>query len=97
MYAQHSTGLTGIPADQIILALQRLDADGQDGIARIIIAACRRVGWVRDALQDAIDQQIAEQRDLDDWIDREAALDLARHSDPYAGSKAGDSSYWTTQ
>lgn len=94
MHAQHITCPTGIPADQMIVALQRLDDDGKEAILSIIMTAARRAYWIRDAIQEAVAQQVAEQRDLDAWIEREAEKDLARHADSYGMSKVGDGDYW---
>ena len=95
MHAQHSTAPSSLPADQMIIALQHLGADGKEAVTSIIMSAAERATWIRDALQAAIMQQITEQRDMDAWIEREAAADLARRADPYACSKQGDASYWT--
>lgn len=96
MQAHNSTS-DRMPADQMIIALQRLDHDGKEAVMSIIMTAAKRAYWIRDTIQDAITQQIQEQREEEAWIEREAAIDLARHGDPYAGSKTGDAAYWTQQ
>lgn len=96
MHAHHST-LGHLQADQMIVALQHLDKDGKEAVLRIIMTAAKHAYWVRDAIQDAITQQLQEQRDLDAWIEQEATLDAARHGDPYAMSKFGDAAFSTTQ
>lgn len=99
MQAHHSTVAASLPVDQMIIALQHLDADGKEAVMSIIMTAAKRAYWIRDAIQDAVAQQLQEQRELDAWTERAAAQDLAleaaRHADPYANSKAGDAAYWT--
>lgn len=80
MHAQHSTTPASLPADQIILALQHLDSDGKEAILSIIMTAAKHASWVKDAIQEAITQQLSEQRSLDAWIEEEEG----KHSNMYA-------------
>lgn len=80
----------------MILALQRLDQDGKEAVLQIIMATTKRVYWLHDAIQKAITQQLQDQKAMDAWIEREASIDAARHGDPYACSKTGDSTYWVS-
>lgn len=80
MRAQHSTAPASIPADQIILALQRLDADGKEAVLSIIMTAAKHARWIRKAIQEAVAQQLSEQRSLDAWIEEEEE----KHSNMYA-------------
>lgn len=93
MHTQYSAA-GQLPADQFIIALQRLDAETQEAIQRNVMRYVARSQDWRMRIEAAARQHIEEQHDMDAWIEREAALDLARHGDPVACSKTGDSAYW---
>lgn len=82
------------PSDQFIAALLKLDEDAQFRVKMILNKGIKEVRWLDRKVKQAINQQIAEQQDLDAWIEREAAADLARCADPYGMSKMGDGAYW---
>lgn len=85
-----------LPAAQLLSALKYLDQTGQEGIARILLCGLQHVNWLNQAVQFAITKHLDRQRSYEQWIEEEAAKDIAK-LDPYALSKEGDGAYWTQQ